>query len=214
MTAESTGLVVTTGGSVVTAGLVVTGGSVVTGTLDVTGGSEVIGGLLDDGVVVTGPVVGCVLVGEGSVCPVVGVEEPEDPVGDVDGVVDGDPESLGGGVLGSLSVDTGGLTAGASRSPPLISRLAGLLAGIAHTMGLSVLLPRLGSNLFLGRSSSWSSWEIGKRSQFDGSVWIPLTSVSKCRWHPVDDPVVPTCAITSPTFTDSPCSTAVLSKWL
>jgi hypothetical protein len=54
----------------------------------------------------------------------------------------------------------------------------------------------------------------GIRRHFSGLMWCPLRMVSKCRWHPVDQPVEPTRAMAWPTLTESPLRTAMESRWL
>ena len=51
-------------------------------------------------------------------------------------------------------------------------------------------------------------------SQPAGSTALPLTSTSKCKWQPVELPVVPLSETTSPRFTFAPTETLRLVLWL
>lgn len=57
-------------------------------------------------------------------------------------------------------------------------------------------------------------WAIGMNVNVMGSMYLPSRMVSKCRWHPVEEPVDPTRPITWPTSTGSPVFTAAPSMWL
>lgn len=65
-----------------------------------------------------------------------------------------------------------------------------------------------GSKLVITVCFSRSSCVMGNSVHFAGSACRPFSRTSKWRWHPVDDPVVPTCAMTSPTRILSPLETA------
>ena len=97
-------------------------------------------------------------------------------------------------------------------SPPVTLRLLASFTGTAQTGARSAWIPLPGSKLISGSSSSRSTCDTGTSVQLRGFACTPLAIVSKWRWHPVDYPVVPTRAMTSPTFTNLPCLTALDSK--
>jgi hypothetical protein len=83
---------------------------------------------------------------------------------------------------------------------------------MAHPMLALDDLLASGWKLIISKLPRGSTCVVGSRFQLCGSVWDPFRMVSKCRWHPVEDPVVPTLAMTSPTRTDSPFLTAMASR--
>jgi hypothetical protein len=63
------------------------------------------------------------------------------------------------------------------------------------------MLGASGSKLAITPGFRDATCRVGRNVHFIGSSCCPSLMTSKCRWHPVEDPVVPTSAITSPTRT-------------
>ena len=52
-----------------------------------------------------------------------------------------------------------------------------------------------------------------KMTMVAGSTGVPFTIVMKCRWQPVEKPVLPLIAMTSPCATVWPGRTPTLDRW-
>ena len=91
--------------------------------------------------------------------------------------------------------------------------------GTLHSQSTDGLGPVLAarSRPGTGRDASRSTDAVGQVSQeiqSIGSTYDPSTMTSKCRWQPVDDPVVPAMATVSPSLTLCPALTTFRVLWL
>jgi hypothetical protein len=182
-----------------------------------------------DGVVVGEGVAvpdGDVPVGEG-----VAVPDGDVPVGDGVAVPDGDVP-VGVGVSDAVEVpvgealpvgvalsDAGAVGSGpggsrSSSSPKSTLWVWSAATGMAQRRASAAGDEGPASKLTMAMSARSSNCRMGMRVQLSGLVCLPPSMVSKCRWQPVDHPVVPTRAMTWPTCTESPVRTAIASKWL
>lgn len=129
-------------------------------------------------------------------------------VGLVDGFAVGDAE--GAGVFFGVGSGAGSGTTGVSSFGTTTSGFCSFLEGRSG-WPLGALRASTVSRV---ESISAGPWP-GIRGRYNrGSLQRPLTSTSKCTWQPVELPVVPDKAITSPCCTRCPKATSSFELWL